>query len=44
MKRLEHTISVIAVAETNTGPTNKYIFVFDDYKSFYQDINWYKVF
>ena len=38
MKRLEHKFSVIGLAETNTDPTNKDLFVLDDYTSFYQDI------
>ena len=39
MKRLEHTFSAIGLAETNIDPTNKDLFVLDDYTSFYQDIN-----
>ena len=34
MKRLEHTISVIGLAETNTDPTDKFIFALDDCTKF----------
>ena len=39
MNELEHKFSVIGLAETNTDPTNKDLFVLDDYTSFYPDIN-----
>ena len=37
IRRISHTLSVIGIAETNVDPSNKDLYMLDDYISFYQD-------